>query len=131
MTRMRVLSVLVALLWWMPVAYAGSPHFIACSQTVSGSTLSVDGKEAGLGNELQVHIEVTATAACINPGSNHPKAANKQSVSAAGDFPIQNGKALFSLDVTATFQPDCAPPMTVEFTDVTACDTAHDVCCTL
>jgi hypothetical protein len=123
---------ILAVLAFAPLAsWAGSPHFTECSATVSGNTLTVEGKEAGLGSETQVHIEVTATALCINPGSQHPKAANKESVSAEGDFPVQNGKALFSLDLTATFQPDCSPPMTVEFTDVAACDTEHNVCCTL
>ena len=70
---------------------------------------------------------VTATAQCINPGQNHPKAANKESVSAEGDFPVQNGKANFSLTVTATFQPDCSPPMTVIFTNVTVTDTTSGI----
>lgn len=124
--------ILCALVLVFPgLSRAGSPHFTVCSQSSSGTTLTVDGKEAGLGNETQVHIEVTAAALCINTGGHHPKAENKASVSAAGDFPVQNGKALFSLEATATFQPECAPPMTVVFTDITACDTAHDVCCTL
>lgn len=103
-------------------ALAGSPHFVTLSVTREGNSLIVSGKEAGLGNEDQVHIVVTATAECINPGSKHPKAANKESVSAEGDFPVQNGKAEFSLTLTATFQPDCTPPMTVRFTNVTVTD---------
>jgi hypothetical protein len=109
-------------------AFAGSPHFVGdVTATQNGNTLTVSGKEAGLGNETQVHIEVTATAACINPGGNHPKAANKESVSAEGDFPVQNGKALFSLTLVATFQPDCTPPMTVQFTDISVSDAEHGV----
>jgi hypothetical protein len=110
-------------------AFAGSPHFIdsAFSVSVSGATLTVSGKEAGLGDESQVHIVVNATAECINPGANHPKAANKASVSAAGDFPVQNGKADFSLSATATFQPDCTPPMTVVFSDITVTDTTNNI----
>ena len=108
-------------------AFAGSPHFVSntVSATRAGNTLTVSGKEAGLGDESQVHIVVSATAQCINPGSNHPKAANKQSVSASVDFPVQNGKAEFSVSLTATFQPDCSPPMTVVFTDVTVADTTN------
>jgi hypothetical protein len=110
-------------------AFAGSPHFVSNTVTASrtGNSLTVSGKEAGLGDESQVHIVVTATAACINPGDHHPKAANKQSVSAAGDFPVQNGKAEFSLTVTATFQPDCSPPMTVVFSNVTVTDTTSGI----
>ncbi len=44
---------------------------------------------------------------------------------AAGDFPVQNGKADFTLSVTAVFQPSCSPPMTVAFTDVTVTDTTN------
>jgi hypothetical protein len=113
----------------VPVALAGSPHFVDSTVTasVSGNTLTVSGKEAGLGDESQIHIVVTATAECINPGTHHPKAANKASVSAAGNFPVQNGKADFSLSVTATFQPDCTPPMTVVYTDVTVTDTTNNI----
>jgi hypothetical protein len=108
-------------------AWAGSPHFINSAFSISSSnnTLTVSGKEAGLGDEAQIHVELSATALCINPGSKHPKAANKADVSAAGDFPVQNGKAEFTLSATAAFQPDCTPPMTVVFTDVTVTDTTN------
>lgn len=111
----------------VPAAWAGSPHFVSVTATRTDNSLTVEGKEAGLGNEAQVHIVVTATAECINPGGHHPKAVNKESVSAAGDFPVQNGKANFSLTLTATFQPECSPPMTVKFTNVNVTDTTHGV----
>jgi len=110
-----------------PSAFAGSPHFVSVTATRSGDTLTVSGKEAGLGNETQVHIEVTATAECINNGGKHPKAVNKESVSAEGDFPVQNGKAVFELTLTASFQPDCSPPMSVAFSDVVVRDAEHNV----
>jgi hypothetical protein len=114
-------------------AFAGGPHFVddTVTATRTGDTLTVSGKEAGLGGEPQVHIVVTATAACINPGGNHPKAANKESVSAEGDFPVQNGKAYFTLAVTAVFQPSCSPPMTVVFSDVTVTDQTSGITTTL
>src|SRR3954463_13100353 len=110
-----------------PAAHAGSPHFInnAFSLSSSGNTLTVTGKEAGLGDEAQIHVELPATVECINPGGTHPRAANKTSVSAAGDFPVQNGKADFTLTATASFQPECSPPMAVEFTDVTVTDNTN------
>jgi hypothetical protein len=129
----RILAIfgvgLFALATWGAPAYAGSPHFVSNTVTASrtGNTITVSGKEAGLGDESQVDIVVSATAECINPGSHHPKAANKQSVSAEGTFPVQNGKANFSLSVTATFQPDCSPPMTVVFTNVTVTDTTSGI----
>jgi hypothetical protein len=111
------------------VAFAGSPHFIANAFEItrSDNTLTVSGKEAGLGDEAQVHVVLSATALCINPGGKHPKAANKESVSAEGDFPVQNGKAEFTLSLTATFQPECSPPMTVQFTDVTVTDETNGI----
>jgi hypothetical protein len=113
----------------VPVAWAGSPHFInsAFDITRTDNSLTVSGKEAGLGDEAQVHIVVSATAVCINPGGNHPRAVNKTSVSAEGDFPVQNGKAEFTLTLTATFQPECSPPMTVEFRDVTVTDETNGI----
>ena len=125
MRRIVLLVTVIATLivgFGVGTAHAGSPHFVTVSATQSDNTLTVSGKEAGLGNEDQVHIVVTATAECINPGNNHPKAANKESVSAAGDFPVQNGKALFSLTLVAAFQPDCSPPMTVQFSDIVVTD---------
>ncbi len=112
-----------------PVAWAGSPHFIKSATTVtrSDNTLTVSGKEAGLGDEAQIHVVLNATALCINGGGQHPKAVNKESVSAAGDFPVQNGKADWSLSATATFQPSCSPPMTVEFTNISVTDTTNGI----
>jgi hypothetical protein len=92
----------------------------------SGNTLTVSGKVAGLGDVEVITVTVSADAQCVNPGSNKPKAANKQSFSAQGDTPVQNGKALFSQSLTATFQPDCTPPMTVEFSNVVVRVTAAD-----
>jgi hypothetical protein len=118
---------LVAALTVAGVALAGNAHFVGTpTLTVSGNTLTVTGKVAGLGNVPQIHVEITATAECINPGSNKPKAANKESIGAGGDFPVQNGKANFSVSATATFQPDCTPPMTLVFSDVTVTVTADD-----
>jgi hypothetical protein len=113
----------------VPVALAGSPHFVnnAFTVTRSDNTLTVSGKEAGLGDEAQIHVVLEATGLCINGGGNHPKAVNKESFSAEGDFPVQNGKANFTLSVTATFSPSCSPPMTVAFTDVTVTDTTNNL----
>jgi hypothetical protein len=62
-----------------------------------------------------------------NKGEHHPKAANKQSLSEEATVPVQNGKANFELTVTATFKPECAPPMSVVFTDVTVTDTTNNI----
>ncbi len=68
-----------------------------------------------------------AEATCINGGGHNPRAVNKDSFNAAGDFPVQNGKALFDLSLTATFQPNCSSPMTVVGTHVTVTDTEHGI----
>jgi len=117
-------AMIVAFIVAIPNAWAGSPHFIqsATSASVSGNTLTVMAKEAGLGDEAQIHVVLSATALCINGGGNHPKAVNKASVSAAADEPVQNGKADYTISVTATFQPSCDPPMTVSFTDIILTD---------
>jgi hypothetical protein len=83
------------------------------------------GWSTGLGDESQIHVVLSATALCINGGGKHPNAANKTSVSVAGDFPVQNGKADFTLSATAVFQPSCSPPMTVQLTNVTVTDTTN------
>ncbi|GAA0684323.1 hypothetical protein GCM10010193_42660 [Kitasatospora atroaurantiaca] len=85
------------------------------------------GLRGGSHVETQVDIRLNATASCINPGQHHPKADNKQSVSQTGTCPVQNGQAQFTLTVTATFKPQCSPPMTVVFSHITLADVAHNV----
>ena len=102
-------------------------HFVGTpTATRTGNTLTVSGKVAGLGDVDVITVTISADAQCVNPGSNKPKAGNKQSFSSSEDVPVQNGKALFSSDLTATFQPDCTPPMTVEFSNVVVTVTAAD-----
>jgi hypothetical protein len=56
--------------------------------------------------------------ACVNPGNNEPKAENKGATIAEGTFPVQNGKANFSVTGTGTTSPDCSPPMTLRYSNV-------------
>ena len=103
----------------VPLALAGSPHFVGTPTiTRSGDALTVSGKVAGLGDETQINVAVTADVACVNPGNNEPKAENKGSTIAEGTFPVQNGKALFSVTGTGTTSPDCSPPMTLRYSNV-------------
>ncbi len=125
----RILIVLTAALFGLvvviPSAQAVSAHFIRADVTsVTSNTLTVAFKEAGLGNSLDsVTITVTATAECINPGSKHPKAANKESFSASGVFSISNGQATGELTVSAaSISPPCSPPMVIVWTDVVVSD---------
>jgi hypothetical protein len=108
----------------VPAAWATSPHFIYANVTnVTTNSIDVSFKEAGLGNSLNsVTIQVNGTAECINPGSKHPKAANKESVSASGVFKVSNGQATGSLTLTASLSPPCTPPMEICWTDLTVTD---------
>ena len=107
-------------------AAAGSPHFVGdCTKTQDGNTLTVTCKEAGLGDEAQINVTISATALCINNGGKHPKAVNKADIALTTNEPVQNGKADYSETLVATFQPDCTPPMTVSFTDVTVTDNTN------
>lgn len=123
-----VLALLAIIALLAPPVAAGSPHFVgACTKTQDGNTLTVHCKEAGLGNEAQVNVTISATALCINNGGKHPRAVNKASVSSTTNQPVQNGKADYTVTLTASFQPDCSPPMTVQFTDVTVTDNTNGI----
>jgi hypothetical protein len=88
--------------------YADSPHFITASASVSGTNLVCSFKEAGLGTTVSTEnvtcsANATAIYECINGGSNHPKAANKETVngpvSGGGAFPVRNGSTTGTITV--------------------------------
>lgn len=107
-------------------AFAGSPHFVGTPAfTTSGATLTVTAKEAGLGGEAQIHVVLSGTAQCVNPGGHDPQAGNKQAFTQAADEPVQNGKSNYEITATAVLQPDCTPPMTIAFTGVTLTDVTN------
>jgi hypothetical protein len=112
------------------VAFAGSPHFVSgATATLNGDgSLTVLAKEAGLGDEAQISVTVTALAECINGGGQHPKAVNKESVGTSTTVPVQNGKANISVTLDPpAFSPPCDPPMTVHFTNVVVTDTTNGI----
>jgi hypothetical protein len=113
-------------------ALAGSPHFVGVPvATISGDTVTVSAKEAGLGDELQIHVVLTGTAQCVNPGGNDPQAGNKQTFSTAADVPVQSGHANYTLTLTAVLQPACVPPMTIRWSGLTLTDTTNGLSVTL
>ena len=130
MKRNHLLALGVAVLAALTLtvaAFAGNAHFVGTpTLTIDGNSIIVEGKVAGLGNIPQIHVDVTADAQCVNPGTKKPKASNKQSIGAGEDVPVQNGKANFSVTATATFQPDCTPPMSLEFSNITVIITDDD-----
>lgn len=121
------LFVIVALLFNVTAAFAGNPHFVG-TPTVSplnAPTVTVSVKEAGLGDESQIVATLSGTAECINGGGNHPKAVNKASFSTSATEPVQNGQASYTMTLTATFSPNCSPPMTVRWSNLTLTDTTN------
>jgi hypothetical protein len=106
---------------------AGNAHFVGVPNiTETDDTLFISGKVAGLGNIPQIHVVVTADCECVNPGNKKPSADNKDSFAVEGDFPVQNGKANFSLILNAAFTPDCLPPMTADWSNILITVTADD-----
>lgn len=128
MRRLLVLifGALAAVVFAAGPALAVSAHFNFANVTsVTSNSITVSFKEAGLGNSLDsVNISVSGSAECINPGSHHPKAANKTAESASGTFNVSNGQATGSLTVTNTLK--CSPPMTLVWTDVVVSDAAFN-----
>jgi hypothetical protein len=132
--RTGLLSAFAAVVIAASAAWAGAPHFVnnSVKAVLSGNSVIVTGKEAGLGDELQVQVQASVQAACVNRGQNFPQAANKQTFTVSSQFPVQNGQAQFSLTLTPTFQPKCSPPMTVVFgPTVTVTDLTNNISTTV
>ena len=119
------MAVLATLALTTSAGWAGNAHFVETTTSCSDNTLTVSGKVAGLGDEPQICVAITSTAECINGGGQHPKAVNKESLSSTSDQPVQNGKADYSVTLTASFTPDCTPPMEVQFSNVTVTDNTN------
>jgi hypothetical protein len=124
-TRVGVLAigVFMALMLTASSAWAVSnAHFVGTPTATlnADGSLTVQGKVAGLGQVNEIHVDVSADVACINPGAKHPKAANKEAITAGGNFPVQNGKANFSVTTgVPAIAPSCSPPMTLQYSNVT------------
>ncbi|HEY3003492.1 MAG TPA: hypothetical protein VGJ44_14195 [Kribbellaceae bacterium] len=85
-------------------ATQGAHFFFANSSVADSGALVVNWDEAGLGQQqvnYTLSADATAIYACINGGSNHPKAANKETaagqVTAGGSFTPENGRVQASL----------------------------------
>jgi hypothetical protein len=103
-----VLAGLVSLLVFSSVAVAASPHFIGTpTASVSGNSLTVSFKAAGLGNATGATFTLTGTvqvySRCYNHGGNKPQADNKQetlNVDQTETFPVRNGQTTGTFTVT-------------------------------
>jgi hypothetical protein len=122
---LAVLAVPAVVLALAVPAMAGSAHFVGTPVlSASGATITVTAKEAGLGDEPQIHVVLSGTAACVNGGGNNPAAATPVTFSVAADEPVQNGHSDYTLSATAVFGPSapCPDPMDVQFSGVTLTD---------
>lgn len=125
-TILAAVAAAAAAILTAPAAFAGSPHFVGTpTYTVNGATVTVQAKEAGLGDEAQIVAVLTGTLACINPGGNQPSAANKTSFTTTSTEPVQNGKADYTITGTGDFQPSCSPPMTIQVVSLQLQDTTN------
>ena len=111
-----------------PVASAGSPHFIGNAFSISrtDNTLTVSGKEAGLGDEAQIHVVLSATAECINPGGITRRPRQDQRVR-PGRLPRPERQGRLHADGHGDVPARVRPPMTVRFSNVTVTDTTNDL----
>jgi hypothetical protein len=105
-----VLTAMVgALALAVPAAIAASPHYVkGPTATVSGNSLTVSFKAAGLGNTISsVDFSLTGTAdvtsQCFtrsgNPVQGVPKSETVD-VNVTGTFPVRNGQTTGSLTVS-------------------------------
>ena len=124
-------------------AHAVSPHFVRASAQLSGTSLVVNFKEAGLGTNQNIDYVASATATatyvCVNRGGANPSAANKttitEPVSQGGTFNSgKNGQVTASLTIAAPGPGSfsCPPGQSLEiasvtYTDVAITDTTNDV----
>ena len=116
MKRYLALVVGVAVLALAPVAVAASPHYIrGPDATVSGNSLTVSWKAAGLGNTTEsVDFALTGTAdvtsQCFtrsgNPVQGVPKS-EQVDVNVTGTFPVRNGQVTGSLTVEPLSTLEC------------------------
>jgi hypothetical protein len=145
--KKRALLVALATLFVVSIgsqaALAVSPHFIRADGTLSGTSLTVSFKEAGLGTNQNIDYvlsaDVSATYVCVNNGGANPSAANKTTINTRLEVPGtfssgKNGQVTASLTLNAPSAGDftCPPGQTlrlaeVTYTNVTLTDTTNDV----
>jgi hypothetical protein len=102
------------------VAIANPLFHYANASVDSSGNLNVSFKETGLGGEGFSTVNITASAnasatyQCWNNGGKHPKAGNKETVTApvsgGGEFPVRNGQTTGSITVSAPGPGDFSCP---------------------
>jgi hypothetical protein len=128
--KLRMTMCLAVIAFSATTAFAGSPHFVGtCTATLNpDNTVTLVGKEAGLGNEAQIDNTFTVIAECINGGGNHPKASNKTANVSSTATPVQNGKADINFTTPPVqTSPSCSPPMTLAIASAMITDTTNGI----
>lgn len=124
----RVLPVLILLMLIPRPSWAQNPHFDSCDATAVAGSLIVTGHVAGLGNQMRpptpLHLEVTATAVCLN----EPVLVGSATVVAEKTYPPKNGNRQYALVLNGPVVLPCDPPFTVALS-LQVCDTTHGICC--
>jgi hypothetical protein len=99
----------VAALAFAPAAFADSPHYVkGPTATVSGNSLVVSWKAAGLGNtvtsvDFALTGTVTTTSQCFTKSGNPVEGVPKSEtidVNATGSFPVRNGQTTGSFTIS-------------------------------
>jgi hypothetical protein len=112
----------------VPAAIAASAHWVnGPSVTISGNTLTVAGKAAGLGNtagfaDFTLTGTINVSSRCYTKSNNTPQAANKQEsidVDQSGNFPIRNGSTNVSFSVTPLSTLSCPKGQVVKIESIT------------
>jgi hypothetical protein len=111
----------------VPAAFADSPHYVkGPTATVSGNSLTVSWKAAGLGNTTtSADFSLTGTAdvtsQCFtksgNPVNGVPKSETVD-VDVTGTFPVRNGSVTGSLTVSPLSTLQCTGTQHVVILDV-------------
>ena len=97
------------------LALAANAHIVGTpTETLSGNTLTVGAKVAGLGNtaetaDFSLEGTVDVSSRCYTKSGNKPQAANKQetiNVDTTETFPVRNGSAnpTFTISPLSTLQ---------------------------
>ena len=122
------LGVLLFAVAGQALATSGAHFFSATGAINDNGSLTVSWDEAGLGQQTVNYLltgMATAEYACINNGTNHPKAANKESVmstvTASTSATPENGRVKDSLTVPAPGPGmfSCPPGQTLVLASVT------------
>lgn len=140
---MTVFACAALAFWAAPASATSGAHFFATTGSVDSSgALVVSWDEAGVGQQQVNYVltaDSTATYACINGGGNHPKAANKATVSgpltspSVGFLP-QNGRVRGSISVGPISAGSFSCPggqtlvlASVSYTNILLTDTTNNV----